>query len=156
MQENLKILKTFTKRLGGSLKKITDDKFKNLRNKNLVGVAPFVKYNLGVDYDNKIIYYTDNSHWGHVIHEMAHVFASTKPPSTSDEASFIGWEFAVTKYLHLDIDDWCNQLSDYIIDDNLSFKELSTEQRYIFLNERYNFSLSEGMISGCGIPQSIR
>lgn len=156
MQDNLKILKTFTKRLGGSLKKVTDDKFKNLRTKNVVGVAPFVQYNLGVDYDNKIIYYTDNSHWGHVIHEMAHVFASTKPPSTSDEVSFIGWEFAVTKYLNLNIDEWCNQLSDYMIDTNLAFKELSKEQRDHFLNERYEFSLSEGMISDNGIPQSIR
>lgn len=143
-------------KLGGQLILLEEQEFSNLRKNNMLSVAPFVSYSLGIDYDNKNIFYSQGSDYGHVIHEMAHVFASKTPPFSSDEISFIGWEFAVAKHINLDIEKWCSQLSDYMIDDNTAFINLPTKEKELFLKERYDFCISEGMVSKDGIPLSIR
>ena len=142
--------------LGGQLVLVDDDKFKKCKYINTFSIAPFVGYNLAVDYCNKIVYYEKNSNWGHIIHEMAHVFASNLPPDQSDEITFIGWEFATAKYINAPIDMWYEQLSDYLTDSDVTFSSLSEEEKANFLADRMSFCMKENMIQDNGKPLSIR
>jgi hypothetical protein len=50
----------------------------------------------GVLYRARMVVYVDDElTYGTLIHEMAHCFASTSTPSSSQEFQFLGWEYAL-------------------------------------------------------------
>lgn len=58
--------------------------------------------------------YADPKAWVHVLHELAHILASTVNPADSTEYDFFGWEIAVAKRLRAE-DAWVKHNSDYLV-----------------------------------------
>lgn len=88
--------------------------------------APFTGWDLGVDYQNKVIYYSDfcmpsraETVATGIIHEMGHVFACNQEPEyATDEFDFLGWEWAVAKKIGLTQIAFCRGNDGYLITNN--------------------------------------
>lgn len=113
-----------THKLGGRIRNVKKQVFDLLfyNNEKIDGnfsIAPFTGANedLGVDWKNKIIYFCDSKkpiHWGGILHEMGHIFCSTKIPVLSEEFNFLGWEYFIARKLK-GVNDWFSYNSDYVI-----------------------------------------
>lgn len=77
--------------------------------------APFSAPVLGVDWDNKKIYFLNYNEIGPVnlIHEMGHIFASLIEPTSSTEWDFFGWEYLLALQIGLSESDFFYYNSDY-------------------------------------------
>lgn len=115
-------LRNLCQTLGGDLRGMSEEDFdikfygKGLKSPRGLYNAPFTHHDLGVDFPRKRVLYSTRCgeiEWAEVIHEMAHVFASTKNPEKCDEWSFLGWEYAVCLYIGGDVEVWKKYMADY-------------------------------------------
>lgn len=135
-------------------------------------VAPFAGANedLGIDWNNKIVYFCDSEkpmHWGGILHEMGHIFCSVRPPNSSEEFNFLGWEYFIARKLK-GVNDWFSYNSNYIVTNNSENKDFGyyltdisedkTEGRkdlYKILYDRLNYAQNNRMIIN-NKPMSLR
>ena len=164
----------FCKRLGGSLESRPYKYFRafyswappgRFRNDNF-SLAPFAgkKLNIGVLYGQQKIFYCGKFEVSNFIHEMAHVFASAKPPDSSEEFEFLGWEYAVARKLGC-IRAWKKGMAGYGVSacqingveiDVDEFSQLSHVQVNELLAERLKIAKKNKLVSKTGQPLSIR
>lgn len=120
--------------------------------------APFSTKNLGVFWSRKQIIYTgENMPWPDIVHEAAHVFACKVNPNRCDEWPFLGWEYAMAKYLGGPMTDWFKYMRDYVVDGRRgdTFGDFSPSRRQLVLQERLRAARSLKLVVG-DVPQSIR
>jgi len=59
-----------------------------------------------IDWKHKVVYYDPDTVLAYaLIHEVAHVFASRRPPDETDDAGLIGWEYALARRMRV-VEDW--------------------------------------------------
>jgi hypothetical protein len=118
-------------------------------------VSPFSAW-LGIDYPNKTVYLTKEADLGEVIHEMGHVFASTRTPNFSEEYEFFGWEFTVAQKVNL-VDEWIQSSGNYSVGctDFAEFEDLTPDEQSDLLEERVQYARQLGLIVG-EEPVSVR
>jgi hypothetical protein len=118
--------------------------------------APFTNHDLGVLWAKKQVVYSGTVGWPEVIHEMGHVFACRVNPNRSEEFDFLGWEYALAKYIEGPMDEWLRELRNYqIASDGREFGDLSPSERFKFLQERLEIARQKKLVIG-DVPQSIR
>jgi hypothetical protein len=98
--------------------------------------------------------------WSHLVHEMAHTFASKHPPDKADDWEFFGWEYAVARYVG-DVETWRRSNVDYQIEEHSpflsgSFGSMSRTKQDKYLTERLYHAKKIGIVSKSNIPLSIR
>jgi hypothetical protein len=149
--------------LGGTFKFATEDDFYLLQHRDGTGYesAPFTTfYELGVIWHKKLIMSERGLMWPHLVHEMAHTFASKHPPDKADEWEFFGWEYAVARYVG-DVEAWRRSNVDYQIDDGGphrygEFGALSRRNQNKICTERLYHAKKIGIVSKDNFPLSIR
>jgi hypothetical protein len=71
---------------------------------------------IAVSHEDKVIVCSEEiPSVGHLIHEMGHVFATTKKPNDSNEWDFFAWEVALAKELGV-YSTWLMESEDYLLD----------------------------------------
>lgn len=104
---------------------------------------------LGILFPNTIVIDTSfgEASPGNIIHEMGHLLVTKN--TTSDEYSFLGWEFAVACYYGL-VDEWLESMENYTIegDGGIEFCSLSPEMQSDILEERLAYAKANGMVRG--------
>ena len=120
--------------------------------------------NLGVHYEKKLIVFRGDKapNISHLIHEMAHVMASKKPPVHSDEWEFLGWEWILAHHVGA-AKEWRRGNSDYATNDPdtgkccTDFGKLTKKKQDNLLAERGSHAVKIGLVDGrTGIPRCIR
>lgn len=76
--------------------------------------APFTHRSLAVAHTRRLILAVEPD-WIEVVHEMGHVFATNQPPARSNELGFLGWEFALVRYLGGGLRAWRDNNRDYCL-----------------------------------------
>jgi len=153
----IKKLKSLSNSLGGDVKLISVNDFYSLLKDNTLHKAPFTKNHLGIDYFDKIVYHTGDTKWYHIVHEMAHLFASEDLPYKANEFNFLGWEYATVKYIKAPLYQWHKDMYEYTIDKNGSkFGSLSKYKKRKLLLDRLQVAKNLNLISLKGTPLSIR
>jgi len=120
--------------------------------------APFSTKNLGIFWSRKQVIYTgENMPWPDIVHEAAHVFACKVNPNRSNEWPFLGWEYAMAKYLGGPMTDWFKYMRDYVVDGKRgdTFGDLSPSRRHLLLQERIHAARDLKLVVG-DVPQCIR
>lgn len=155
--------KALAKTLGGNVKVIDH----LLINSDMVTYdCPFSNY-LGVNWNKKIIYISKIARISDIsgmIHEMGHVFASDKPPNSSEEFVFFGWEYAAAKSVGL-LKLWSKGTKDYVIPQEAlsriaprgtTWGDLNSIVKSIVIKERLEFAVKNKMVSKDFKPLTIR
>lgn len=154
---------------GGSIREVTPEEWSKIAGLEVIGVgywrmnpvrgfslAPFSSRDLGVFWRRKQVVFSGQGDWPEVIHEMAHVFASNKKPDLAEEWPFLGWEYAVAKYVEGPLKDWYSYMRDYMISkDGDTFGDLSPSQRHLLCQKRLQVARDLKLVVG-DVPQSIR
>lgn len=96
---SLQALQELAHKWGGDIVAISQIEYNARVSEGLLDDAPFSSHSLGVDYDAKIVYYSeeDPPPWWEIVHEMGHIFACPDKPWDCDEYAFFGWEYQVFK-----------------------------------------------------------
>ncbi len=136
---------------GGRLQKVTDQEFRDFPS---VAQAPY-EGGLGIDYAERIVYYTEDEQVGLIPHEMGHVFASTEPPQESKEWAFFGWEWAVARAAGCE-EEWLRGARDYGVGKGEEFGTLSEKRQKRLLAERLKFAQKIGIVSQDITPLCVR
>lgn len=161
--QHLNYLKALCRKWGWDLVEVTDERYTELRLLPDFAEAPFT-CNLGIWFMGKQIVWNKYFSWTCVVHEMAHVFATTSDVYYCNELDFFGWEYQLAITLN-GVDEWieCNSsyglgevidLQSYIKDTRgldthtyrLEFAMLSKPQRDEFLNSCLRFAEKSGLI----------
>lgn len=149
-------LKKLIESWGGSLTAV--DSLASYRENEEFEDAPFNWLGLGVIWKTKeIIYVPKLCKWPDLIHDMGHVFACKKSPSNSEEFTFLGWEFALAKYIEAPMKEWYEAMGNYVISAT-THEELggiSPAKRASVLRERVRAAKRNKLIVD-GRPVSIR
>ncbi len=157
--EQLEILRQFCKELGGELI------FAGPNYENEFSIAPFCSC-CGIDWEKKKVVLDQQQHrcsdLGHVIHEMAHVFATKWNPHQLDllgsEENFFYWESLVAEMIGISRKNWVKSMPDYLIvfeNRELEIGDLTEKQLDVYFQLR----LEEGKYQGNIInnkPVSVR
>jgi hypothetical protein len=113
--EQLKILRQFCKELGGELI------FAGPDYEDEFSISPFCSC-CGLDWEKKQIVLNRHhrcTDLGHVIHEMAHVFATKWNPHQLDllgsEEDFFYWESLVAEMIGISRNEWVKSMPDYLV-----------------------------------------
>jgi hypothetical protein len=142
------------------------DQYSLLREHHAFLDAPFTAY-LGVFWtEKKIIAVFGEENPSSIIHEMGHVFASLTEPPKSDEYDFLGWEYAVARYVKLPISDWLHSNGDYQIPSGWTIDDLIDRSKPAYRDNRpptlrkvilgrLKVARDKGLVVG-NIPQAIR
>lgn len=124
----LQRLRRKARRWGGDIEEVELRDFKCLQDEKRAASAPFTDWDIGTDYEAKVVYVTTCCEPSEVelfatglIHEMGHAFASPDPPDESDEFKFIGWEVALGRRIGLTDQQFCRQV--YGLGDVSSFPD---------------------------------
>lgn len=181
LAENLLKLKDLAQSWGGDVREISQDGFDALkesaRNKAFPAFfdSPFTSYDLGIIWTEKKVVYTEKARlsgkmmWGHILHEMGHVFASTEEPDRGNEFDFFGWEYAVVHHLQLDEVNWDKAQQDYCIEYSpgcsgvyyMDYGQICRPgapavHRTLFLAERLQEARKLGLLNDDFTPKAIR
>lgn len=154
---SLQALKELARKWGGDIIEISQVEFNARLMENLLEDAPFSSHSLGVDYDAKVVYYSEDDPppWWEMVHEMGHVFACRERPQVCDEYTFFGWEYAVFKMLGAIEGGWTEAQKYYQIGNGDDFGDLSAEEQAAIVSERVATAEAFGLIVG-GKPVAIR
>lgn len=138
---------------------IKGDRFRPLRRG--WSFAPFESADVAIHWRSKTIAIPFGfRRWPSIVHEMGHVFASKRPPQSSSEYVWIGWEIALARTI--DLREWlCN---DYVIDFTygrdhyyvLSALAKVPEALEEFIAKRTKIARARGLIGSAGQPLAIR
>jgi len=183
MCREIKRLRKLCQKWGGDLIELSSEAFDQVRNCSRLGrlrsieeppqqdsikyalsnmdfyEAPFTK-GLGVDWKNKIIFYTGEVKWSYIIHEMGHVFASNKTPDMSEEWDFFGWEIAVARFIKARMREWRTNQADYNVPYGeggtcVAFGGLTYQDQCRVMSGAVQLSTEEKLIRK-GAPVSVR
>lgn len=118
--------------------------------------APFSSERLGVFWKARKLVYSGDVYWTEVIHEMGHLFASSKNPDRSDEFNFFGWEYLLAKRVG-DPEEWIKTNRHYGVSHRGSeeFGSLNPKEQKQLLAEQVKCGKKLGIISPWGTPLSI-
>jgi len=166
----LETLTAHARRLGGDIVQVSKQEFAGLG----LSPAPFTSWDVGVNHDEKIVYFSEFGMGGHgmpedaaefaihLIHEMAHVFACRVSPydmngntAGQDELEFFGWEIAMTLAVGVDLQDFWRLNADYGLGSGRLIRELDTTARQQLVTEQLQVAARLGMLQD-GLPVSIR
>jgi hypothetical protein len=95
---------------------------------------------------------------GDVIHECAHLFATTKRPDESSEWDFLGWEMVVAERVGLPMPSWRQAHYNYFVDLDTSrtiVEYTDKELRHLY-EDRVMYAWLTGIIDEKGRPLSVR
>ncbi len=161
-------LKLLIKKLGGNVINIghTDNAVENFMTEHEerdsegredLGFAPFSSYPVGVLWSARAIVCPTYVPWPELIHEMGHVLACKEHPLESKEFDFLGWEYAVARYIKAPIEEWYENMKNYQVDDfnATHFGDLSVEARDAFLAERLTVAIGLDLVAGDGTPLTV-
>jgi hypothetical protein len=159
-------LRRVARRWGGDILVLTekkyDDQFEFTLRAGFSG-APFTsRARLGVFYARKQVVLVPSSELNlmDVLHELAHVFASKKSPNNADEYNFLGWEWAFAHRLGVSRREWQRGLANYQLGDEpwsgQTIDRLTSKQLTALIVDRLAKAKESGIVSLCGVPQSIR
>jgi hypothetical protein len=95
---------------------------------------------------------------GNVIHECAHLFATTKRPNESIEWDFLGWEMMVAERIGLPMPSWREALCDYYVDldTGRTLGEYTDKEFKQLYEDRVMCAWLTGIIDETGKPLSVR
>lgn len=127
--------------------------------------APQSNRGHGVNYDKLTVYaQRDLVQPNALIHEMAHVFASPKPPDWADEYSFLGWEICCAIKFGL-YQAWSRDNKDYGINAGRTegfprefseWQDINAHGRALVCRNRIEAAQADGLVDGNFNPLSIR
>lgn len=155
-------LRRKARNFGGDIRHVTEPEFRAMR----IDSAPFTKWSLGVHPRAKQVIFTDCCKPSCVelfaiglIHEMGHVFATTRHPRNADEVDWLGWEMAMARKIGLTDVQFCRGHYDYVIltDDATELGEYSSRPaaRKRYFEQRIEVAKELGLIQR-GHPRSVR
>lgn len=78
-------------------------------------LAPF-SGDVGICWEDRTICAYDSTPWPSILHEAGHLVGTDQVPDLCDESLFLGWEWAVVKYLKLSEDEFLSSNQEYVID----------------------------------------
>lgn len=169
----LKRLRRRARKWGGDIRLVTEATFRSLEGHLTLSYAPFTSWDLGVDYENKIIYFSpycmpeDTAHFGiNIIHELGHAFASPTSPrlmSGSEEPGqgeyeFFGWEMTLALNVGFTLDEFWTVQRDYQVDDGdgqAEIQHLSPDKLEALYQNRISVATHLGLLKN-GRPVAIR
>lgn len=132
--------------------------------------APFSARGLGVHFERRQVLLEapmGQHKVAEVLHEMAHVFASTADPDRSKEYEFLGWEMAVAREVNLPLPAWREGNRDYILWDGGTSEpwpdpwpsevgRCTDRHLGLLFAERVARAKELGLVDGAGRPRCIR
>jgi hypothetical protein len=147
---------------GGDVVKISEDAWLEVPRKGFYE-APFTKDYVGIVWAEKKIVYVGDVAWTDISHEMGHVFATKKRPTSSDEWVFLGWEVALARAIRARRDDWLEANRDYSLPEMKEFgiragSDLGAfpmAKQILVLEERVREAERHGLVVA-GKPQNMR
>jgi hypothetical protein len=113
--EKLKYLEGLCRSWGWEITEVSSKRYDELRKTSEFYEAPFTS-NLGISFQLKSIIWTDEVSWPSLVHEMAHVFATTKSMYRVNELDFLGWEYQLAITLN-GVEEWLEDNRGYMLGD---------------------------------------
>lgn len=172
MLPEVKKLRRYCRLWGGDIEEISFGEFEDLfRGANLRTPykerryfdAPFCSGDLGIDWKERRILYTDRRHvpWPAFTHEMGHTFATLDDPGCANEVDFFGWEYVLAQRVG-NLDEWIAGNRDYVVDcvdqngdvirNDVSFGDLTLDQKTFWSDFAIRRGKDLGIItSRCGL-----
>lgn len=153
-------LRALCQQWGGDLIEVSDDEFLTLSCRDDFYDAPFGSAEFGTLWRQKRIYYTSKTAWPDLVHEMGHVFASRRNPNACNEYDFLGWEYAVARFIGALTSDWRAGMADYqLMDDETGrgddIGSLSRRDFRRLMLDRLTVARRKGLLDGM-TPKVIR
>ena len=159
-------LRRRARRWGGDLIEVSDKEFESRR----VPQAPFTGWHVGLRFRAKQVVFAEFAQprdiaffTATLLHEMGHVFATTRAPYKAEEYDFLGWEIALARKVGLTDAAFCRANADYEIDEHQGdayygqFRDFvgDPKGRLAFLTQRVERAKELGLIRR-GHPVSVR
>lgn len=164
-------LRAFCRRWGGDIVEISAQEYEQifrgpdqrrfLYNDRRFFDAPFCSGDLGVDWEEQRILYTDRRPipWPAFTHEMGHLFGTLENPNQASEVDFFGWEYLLAQRVG-NIDEWVGDNRDYVVDcvdqkgkvikRDVSFGDLTMDQRGFWVDCQIQRGKDLGIITTRG------
>ncbi len=149
----LQRLQKACRRWGGGLQQVTPQIWRRLKACSGFFPAP-QKEIVGIHWPSRHIYYVGIVHWGSLIHEMGHTFASHNDPESSSEDLFLGWEYQVVRFIGAPLEKWLDYMKDYGTDEG-QFEDLSARKRRRFIQECVMQARAHGSLDHRWCPRPL-